>query len=217
MAKQYVLEPKSFVMSDWSGGKTKELYLFPPTSRYLNRDFEFRLSTASVSLEETTFSDLSGYHRIIMTLDHPMTLINHTSHKTVDLHPFQAYYFEGSDRIRSIGKCTDFNFIFNDDYCGKLMAITSNNDPICNSQSIQMVYSLCDVTYQINYGDKQMLKANHLLVIEKEPPKKACHIQLTSEKQKDVAIAVWAGLSYRRGFGLHDERLFKEEHYYGFN
>ena len=109
-----LLKSNDFQVSDWSGGKTKQLYLFPPTGHYGKREFDYRLSTATVELAESQFSDLSGFHRILMSLDHTLHLHDASRQEETVLAPFTPYFFEGSDSITSRGTCTDFNLIYSD-------------------------------------------------------------------------------------------------------
>ena len=104
-----LLKSNDFQVSDWSGGKTKQLYLSPSTGDYGRREFDYRLSTATVEVAESEFSDLSGFHRILMSLDHPLRLLNASRQEEMVLAPFTPYFFEGSDSITSRGTCTDFN------------------------------------------------------------------------------------------------------------
>ena len=55
--------------SAWSGGTTTELGIGPEGSRYADREFLWRISSATVDLEESTFTALPDYDRIIMTLE----------------------------------------------------------------------------------------------------------------------------------------------------
>jgi len=43
-----ILHSANFKTSNWSGGTTTQLFIYPPTAEYLQRNFIFRLSTASV-------------------------------------------------------------------------------------------------------------------------------------------------------------------------
>ncbi|MFQ9597485.1 MAG: HutD family protein [Streptococcus sp.] len=41
----------------------------PEGGSYPDRTFDFRLSTATVEVEKSNFTDLTGYHRILMPLN----------------------------------------------------------------------------------------------------------------------------------------------------
>ncbi|EFR44747.1 HutD family protein [Streptococcus pseudoporcinus] len=196
-----IIKPESYSTSHWSGGKTKELYISPKTSLYLERNFDFRLSSATVSLSESIFSDLRGYHRLIMTVDRSMTLLNLATHELKELDPFETFSFEGSDRIKSIGQCTDVNLIYNDNYLGQMEAVHKTNRSICSSMSIQMVYTLCDMTCTVDGQGAYLLKANHLLVIQNSSLSTPSKLELLPLKPCPKVIAIWAGLSCKKDSG----------------
>ena len=64
-----VLDETAFTTSVWSGGKTTEMYLYPQTASYRNRNFLFRISSATVEEEASTFTRLPGIHREILLLN----------------------------------------------------------------------------------------------------------------------------------------------------
>ncbi len=97
-------------VSTWSGGKTCEIYIYPPTSIYSERDFKFRISSATVDLPESTFTKLPAYSRYIMPLQGQMEL-THNQQEPIVLQPYQKNYFMGSDDTISRGTCTDFNLM----------------------------------------------------------------------------------------------------------
>lgn len=73
-------------VSEWSGGTTTELYLYPPDGSYRERRFKVRLSTAVCRDETSVFTKLSDTKRILMVLDGAVELC-HESGKTVRLCP----------------------------------------------------------------------------------------------------------------------------------
>ena len=78
--------PKDFKNTNWSGGTTTQLYIYPPTADYAKRNFKFRLSTAKVEAEKSDFTSLPGISRQLMILDGDLT-ITHQKHysKTIIL------------------------------------------------------------------------------------------------------------------------------------
>ena len=54
--KSVLKKEENYSVSEWSGGKTKELAIYPPKCRYADRDFIFRLSSATVELDESDFT-----------------------------------------------------------------------------------------------------------------------------------------------------------------
>ncbi len=117
-----IISKAGYKTSIWSGGETTELFLFPPNGDYANREFDFRLSTATVDLEESDFTKLPGFERLIMSLDKPLELHhrNVDELRVVQLEAFEVNQFSGSDLTKSFGKCQDFNLIYGKDYQGSM-------------------------------------------------------------------------------------------------
>ena len=190
-----LLKSNDFQVSDWSGGKTKQLYLSPPTGHYGKRDFDYRLSTATVELAESQFSDLSGFHRILMSLDHTLHLHNASRQEETVLAPFTPYFFEGSDSITSRGTCTDFNLIYSDHYQGQMLAI-SDGQELSRDEAIQFIYVLSDLMVTGTDLSSLNLKAGQLLIGEKETQETELQIMFSSNQPTGAPLAIWAGLTH---------------------
>ena len=96
--------------SSWSGGTTTELGIGPEGSRYADREFLWRISSATVDLEESTFTALPDYDRIIMTLEGDIDLC-HNGGEWIHLKAFETHAFDGGDDTVSRGKVIDFNLM----------------------------------------------------------------------------------------------------------
>ena len=190
-----LLRANDFQVSDWSGGKTKQLYLSPPTGHYSKRDFDYRLSTATVELAESQFSDLSGFHRILMSLDHTLHLHNASRQEETVLAPFTPYFFEGSDSITSRGTCTDFNLIYSDHYQGQMLAI-SDREELSQDEAIQFIYALSDLMVTGTGLPSLNLETGQLLIVEKEAQETELQIMFSSNQPKGAPLAIWAGLTH---------------------
>jgi environmental stress-induced protein Ves len=99
------------ITTNWSGGTTTELFIYPEVSKYAARDFLFRISTAKVQTETSSFTDLTGFNRILMLLDGDLT-ITHNQQTTHHLTPFTPHFFDGAWQTNAQGIVTDFNVIF---------------------------------------------------------------------------------------------------------
>lgn len=190
-----LLKSNDFQVSDWSGGKTKQLYLSPPTGHYGKRDFDYRLSTATVELAESQFSDLSGFHRILMSLDHTLHLHNASRQEETVLAPFTPYFFEGSDSITSRGTCTDFNLIYSDHYQGQMLAI-SDGQELSQDEAIQFIYALSDLMVTGTGLPSLNLETGQLLIVEKEAQETELQIMFSSNQPQGTPLAIWAGLTH---------------------
>lgn len=190
-----LLRANDFQVSDWSGGKTKQLYLSPPTGHYGKREFDYRLSTATVELAESQFSDLSGFHRILMSLDHTLHLHNASRQEETVLAPFTPYFFEGSDSITSRGTCTDFNLIYSDHYQGQMLAI-SDREELSQDEAIQFIYALGDLMVTGTDLPSLNLETGQLLIVEKETQETELQIMFSSDQPTGAPLAIWAGLTH---------------------
>ena len=195
MTNVTLLRVNDFQVSDWSGGKTKQLYLSPPTGHYGKRDFDYRLSTATVELAESQFSDLSGFHRILMSLDHTLHLHNASRQEETVLAPFTPYVFEGSDSITSRGTCTDFNLIYSDHYQGQMLAI-SDREELSQDEAIQFIYALSDLMVTGTGMPSLNLETGQLLIVEKEAQETELQIMFSSNQPTGAPLAIWAGLTH---------------------
>ena len=106
--------------SNWSGGKTWELAIFPEEAKYLDRDFLWRLSTANSDLEESSFTKLPDYDRILMVLEGDVVLA-HADQRSVHLQALQSDAFDGAVKTRCYGKLIrDYNLIYRKGCGGKM-------------------------------------------------------------------------------------------------
>ncbi len=111
--ENYMKVRKDFKVTNWSGGKTTELMIYPENKDYINRDFDFRISSATVELEESTFTKLE-YNRILLILEGELDLL--IEGKVLHLKELEQHSFDGSKDITSKGMVTDFNLMYTDDY-----------------------------------------------------------------------------------------------------
>ena len=105
-----LLHPDDYITTAWSGGTTTQLAIAPHGAVYADRDFLWRLSSATVDLQESDFTALPDYRRWISTLRGDMTL-THNGGAQVVLHPYDVHEFDGCDDTHSWGKCKDFNLM----------------------------------------------------------------------------------------------------------
>lgn len=189
-----ILGEEDFRKNQWSGGLTKQLYIYPPTADYQARDFAYRLSVASVDLPTTPFTPLPTYHRLILTLDKPIGLENKDTGTMLELPPFSPHFFEGNEPIQSHGQCQDFNLIYNDDYEAKLVVISNHRHMMTERCSTQMIYALTNLSYQIDGLGQGILEAGQLMVLE------GCTDPLDLNLLVDDTIlhkAIWVGLEHK--------------------
>lgn len=116
--KNKIIKKEHYKTSLWSGGKTTELYIYPEDAIYKNKNFLFRLSSATVELEQSNFTPLIGIKRFIAPIDGSLKLLHQGNE--VYLEPFECYEFDGGIPTTSEGKVTDFNLMLSKDVSGTL-------------------------------------------------------------------------------------------------
>lgn len=106
----------------WAGGETTQLFIFPAEADFIRRDFQLRISTATVEQEESTFTIFTGITRRLMVLEGKIRL-EHIGRKTVELNPLEPYTFEGDWETKGFGKVHDFNLMTTGRATGELRAV----------------------------------------------------------------------------------------------
>ena len=185
------LTPSDYQISTWSGGQTTQLFLSPKEGSYPALTFDFRLSTATVEVEKSDFTDLSGYHRILMPLNASIRL-NHLEQEVV-LNPFQSYFFDGGDPVSSQGTCQDFNLIYKPSYQGHMSAI-SPHESVSSQSRYQFIYALSSLTLEWGKEHTKVLQAHELLVLEQASPLQEMTITFSPLQSGEQAIAIWTAL-----------------------
>ncbi|MBP2623973.1 HutD/Ves family protein [Streptococcus oricebi] len=196
MLKMRHLSPKDYQESSWSGGKTRQVYLFPQTSHYGDRDFDYRISTATVELERSNFTPLENYERILMTLDGNIDLIHSDSQEVISLTPYTPYAFSGASPIESRGTCTDFNLIHSPRYEGHMQAISSEQASLTSSCSVQLLYFLVDCRLELD-GQILEIKKEESLLVDIGAQQSELVIHFIQTKSPSAFKAIWIGLDKR--------------------
>ena len=103
-----IIKPEEYAVSEWAGGKTTQLYIYPQDSEYAKRNFLLRISSATVECERSEFTSLPQVERIILPLSGSLHLF-YEGHGEKKLEPFEQDRFDGGWKTVSVGRATDFN------------------------------------------------------------------------------------------------------------
>ena len=135
----------------WASGTSTELFIFPADRNFQTRDFDFRISTATVEAEETDFSDFSGLTRILMILTGKLTLI-HEDRYTKELATFDQDRFDGAWKTRSKGKVQDFNVMFTKNYNAKIshFSLSESENREINLDTKPHFYFIFNGKFEVN-------------------------------------------------------------------
>lgn len=105
-----IIQFEELKTNEWSGGTTTELFIFPKTSSYKKMDFDFRISTATIEIERSTFTKLPGVKRTLMVLNGTLELEHKGQHSTI-LEAYEKDNFSGDWETTSGGIAEDFNLM----------------------------------------------------------------------------------------------------------
>lgn len=114
------IRPEDFAVSRWSGGETSQVAIGPDGARYGDRDFLWRVSSATVTLEESVFTPLPDYWRYLTVLEGTIR-IRHNGGDAVELSPGKVHSFDGGEATTSQGICRDFNLMVRKGRCTGVM------------------------------------------------------------------------------------------------
>lgn len=192
-----VIKSKNHKTSEWSGGTTTELYIYPSESEYIKKNFKFRLSSARVYEEESTFTILPKIDRKLMVLEGEL-LLQHENHHTIKLKEFDQDSFCGDWKTKSLGKARDFNLMTSEGCTGTLehIHIKSNNKKCIKIDSKNEIYEkstyvifVVSGTLDISFSDQYdsiNLEPDDLVILDT----KIKEIELTNKDYNNVDIVI---------------------------
>ncbi|MDP3357946.1 MAG: HutD family protein [Lutibacter sp.] len=126
-----IYKTEDFKITKWAGGSTTELYIYPPTANFASRNFDFRISSATVEVPQSNFTKLPEISRQLMVLSGSIK-VSHKNHHTVQLHKNDIDSFEGNWETSAVGTCVDFNLMTKGNTKGKISSIAVSANKILN-------------------------------------------------------------------------------------
>lgn len=184
----------------WTGGTTTELAIYPKNAAYSERNFMWRLSSARVEIENSTFTSLSGIWRLIMVVEGEMALEHENQHSTY-LKPFEQDSFSGEWVTKSIGKVKDFNLMLARGCKGKLESIKVENEELfeineegsnCRDEFISLTEAFyCvkgNITLVVNKTEKFDLNEGDLLLINMDRKSNELNIKINAEDEQGASV-----------------------------
>jgi environmental stress-induced protein Ves len=189
-----IIRKEELITRKWSGGTTTQLYIYPESASYEKRDFIFRISTASVDTEESSFTQLPSISRNIMVLEGEMKLIHKDRH-TIKLKKFETDKFSGDWETKSYGKVIDFNLMTPNEETGFLSSSILDKGEIFKIDKLQGVLG---IALYIVKGSANLAIAQEEILINTGDfiinifELKGIHTQtiLTSQDNCEIAIAI---------------------------
>lgn len=114
MLKITEIKKEAMAVSNWSGGTTTEIMIWPRGAVYAERDFLFRISTAKVELDESDFTPLPDYNRLIASIGGGMRLTHalKSGEETAKVRPLSTVHrFSGGVPTHCVGRARDLNLM----------------------------------------------------------------------------------------------------------
>ena len=187
-----IISKKDLATTTWQGGTTTQLYIYPENASYLERNFDFRISTAKVESETSQFTSLPNVHRKLMVLDGSI-IINHEGQHSKKLAKFEIDTFEGNWKTSAIGTCTDFNLMSTKNKNGSIESfqIEKNSDLLIDKSAFKKWFILYLFKGEINVKLNQetlKLEEGSVFIIEGIPENTVSIIGI--EKSELIATTI---------------------------
>ncbi|MBL4935043.1 HutD family protein [Clostridium sp. YIM B02515] len=194
-----ILKKADFTTTKWSGGDTTQLYIYPEDGSYTERNFLFRLSSATVTDEKSTFTKLDGVSRKLMVLAGEMKL-EHLGRYSKVLREFEQDSFMGDWDTASYGKVIDFNLMTKEGCIGMLENIKVASDSkvtleFTGNKLSNVIISLYPVrnSMKLLFGEEEIVvEEKNLLLIEQAKPGEGSTITISNENKEGILNVVMA-------------------------
>lgn len=158
-----LLPKKDSKASIWSGGLTYEYMIYPKTASYADRDFVFRISSATIEEVPSEFTKFKGYYRYLVMLDNSLHIEVNKEKKVYE--KYEIMEFNSDDDVTSYTKGIDFNWMVSEKTSHHRLEITNRNQN-CNAKVI-ILFSLDTTVITINEKPYH-LEPYDLLIIENQ-------------------------------------------------
>lgn len=195
--KIQIIRKNELLTTEWSGGTTTQLLIYPKDSKYSERNFKWRVSSAKVEVEKSEFTHLPNIFRILMVLDGEL-ILQHEGKEKVELKAFEQDSFMGDLKTKSFGKVTDFNLMMSEGCSGKIESIKLNPKSsiniILNNKDVKSEF-ITDIFYVVN-GDIDLIMKNEsysisegdLFYINRQDNEEEYIFNLNNETYKTINI-----------------------------
>ena len=160
---------EEYKSSIWTGGKTTELFIFPENASYQSRNFDLRISTASIDLDFSEFTSLPGFNRKLMVLEGSIRIVHKDKYEK-ELARFDQDEFSGDWSTVSYGKAVDFNIMCSKRYFSELQSFRINKSqsflfPILSTFEFVFIYLINGDLDLKNDGTNYNLKEKESILL----------------------------------------------------
>jgi environmental stress-induced protein Ves len=170
--KEKIIRKEDFITTKWAGGETTQLAIYPEDANFSQKDFLWRISSATFTSTESKFSDFSGYQRYILPLEGKLS-VNHEGLYRRELDKYEIEYFDGCWNTFSENTldCRDYNFIVKGGNIAKMQSLNEGDEYLLKGSEIVTVFSMNDFILNIN-DEKKEIDGFSLLILETDNEEK---------------------------------------------
>ena len=168
--REKTITKDDFITTKWAGGETIQLAIYPEDAVFADRDFLWRISSATFTGTESTFSDFSGYQRYLLPLEGGLS-VSHKGLYSRKLEKYDVEYFDGSWETTSENSldCRDYNFIVRSCRRSKLQVLHEGDEIRLKSNEIVTLFSAEDYEIELGIeGGTRSIKGFNLYIMEIE-------------------------------------------------
>jgi environmental stress-induced protein Ves len=166
--KEKIITKGDFKTTKWAGGETTQLAIYPEDANLADRDFLWRISSATFTGTESTFSDFSGYQRYLLPIEGELS-VSHKGLYSRELKKYEVEYFDGGWETSSKNSldCRDYNFIVKSGYQAKLQILGEGEKYIIKPSTMVTLFSTGNFVVDIGMGkDYREIDGFSLYVLE---------------------------------------------------
>lgn len=166
--KEKVIKKEDFITTKWAGGETTQLAIYPEDAIFSEKDFLWRISSATFTSTESKFSDFSGYQRYILPLEGKLS-VYHDGLYNRKLDRYEVEYFDGSWSTYSENTmdCRDYNFIVKNGNLARMQILKEGDEYLLKGSEIVTIFSMNDFVLNLKEREeKRDIDGFSLLVLE---------------------------------------------------
>lgn len=178
--KHQLIHKSTLKPAVWDGGETFEYFIFPENSVYSQRNFLFRISSASIHKIPSDFTRFNAYKRFLVMLDNPLKI--NRNGKDENYRKNEVFTFNSSDKIISYSTGNDFNLMVSEEINFSEVKITNALSEIHHDFVCCFALENCS----IRFNEKELsLQTSDLLLIQNS---EKSLIDLKSDKNLIIGV-----------------------------
>lgn len=166
--KEKIIKKEDFITTKWAGGETTQLAIYPENAVFSEKNFLWRISSATFTSTQSKFSDFSGYQRYILPLEGRLK-IYHQGLYIRELDKNEIEYFDGSWNTFSENTldCRDYNFIVKSGKLARMQILNEKDEYLLKDSKIVTLFSMDDFVINLHaHNEKRIIDGFSLFVIE---------------------------------------------------